>query len=420
MLRGEMHGETPPERSAQAGPQMVRQRLLAVRVEVVHHDMNGSCGAVRAHHAPNDPSELRRRAVGCGVGEMAAGFGFDDGEDVGRSTASVLAIAFGDVAGTRLTVDTDGTVVCTGLQVERAFRGYNPHHRKDHSYYPVTAHLAQTGHLLRVQNRSGNVYDGKAGLPFLRDLFAQIRHQLGRVPLEIRLDGAFFRDELLAWLESRARYAVKVPFYQWARLKPLILRQRRWTRIASEIQGFDTPLWLEPWKRFVRVAIYRKRAHHESPKNYQLDLSDPGDGHWEYSAIATNHTLGLRALWHFMAGRGAHEKVLAELKNGYAFDAVPTRSYAANSAWQILSTLAHNLVVSFQLALGAPRRRRSLKRTALYALKSIHTLRYEFLARAGIVQYPHGRATLTLSRNLLTRGVFQRLAAKLASSAAVS
>ena len=95
--------------------------------------------------------------------------------------------------------------------------------------------------------------------------------------------------------------------------------------------------------RFVRVAIYRKRVRHESPKNYQLDLFDPDDGHWECSAIATNHALGLKALWHFMGGRGAHEKVLAELKHGYAFDAVPSRSFAANSTWQILSTLAHNL-----------------------------------------------------------------------------
>ena len=35
-----------------------------------------------------------------------------------------------------LTVDVDGVVVSTGQQVERAFRGYNPHHRKVPSYYP--------------------------------------------------------------------------------------------------------------------------------------------------------------------------------------------------------------------------------------------------------------------------------------------
>jgi hypothetical protein len=28
-------------------------------------------------------------------------------------------------------------VVSTGLQVKRAFRGFNPHHRKVPSYYPI-------------------------------------------------------------------------------------------------------------------------------------------------------------------------------------------------------------------------------------------------------------------------------------------
>jgi len=31
----------------------------------------------------------------------------------------------------------------------------------------------------------------------------------------------------------------------------------------------------------------------------------------------------LKTLWEFMAGRGAHEKALSELKTGYAFDSVP-------------------------------------------------------------------------------------------------
>src|SRR6266436_2024496 len=42
-----------------------------------------------------------------------------------------------------------------------AFRGFNPHHRKDPSYYPLLAHVAQTGHILRVKNRPGNVHDSK-------------------------------------------------------------------------------------------------------------------------------------------------------------------------------------------------------------------------------------------------------------------
>jgi len=126
--------------------------------------------------------------------------------------AELVALAVRPLNLRRLTVDADGTVICTGLQVERAFRGFNPHHRKDPSHYPITAHLAQTGHLLRVQNRSGNVHDGKAGLPFLRDLVAQLHESFGTTPIETRLDGAFFRREIVTWLDSRAAFAIKVPF----------------------------------------------------------------------------------------------------------------------------------------------------------------------------------------------------------------
>src|SRR6266536_1348767 len=51
----------------------------------------------------------------------------------------------------RLTIDVDGTVVRTGATVGWAFRGFNPHHRKDPSYTPLLAHVAQTGHILRVK-----------------------------------------------------------------------------------------------------------------------------------------------------------------------------------------------------------------------------------------------------------------------------
>ena len=104
------------------------------------------------------------------------------------------------------TIDVDGVVVSTGLQVERAFRGFNPHHRKVPSYYPIMAHLAETTHVLRVKNRSGNVHDGKAGLPFLRDLWTQLGTLLPRGgTVRFRMDGAFFRQDVLRWLAARRR-----------------------------------------------------------------------------------------------------------------------------------------------------------------------------------------------------------------------
>src|SRR2546421_5933820 len=92
----------------------------------------------------------------------------------------------------RLTLDVDGTIVRTGATVAWAFRGFNPHHRKDPSYYPLLAHVAQTGHILRVKNRPGNVHDSKQAVAFLREVIAGLRAQLGgRLPLEVRMDAAF-------------------------------------------------------------------------------------------------------------------------------------------------------------------------------------------------------------------------------------
>jgi len=148
---------------------------------------------------------------------------------------------------------------------------------------------------------------------------------------------------------------------------------------------------------------------HETAKNFQLDLFDPSDGHYEYSAVVTNKALAGPALWAFMAGRGVHEKVYGELKSGFAFACVPTMQYAANSAWQLLSVLAFNLNRSFQPATTARRRSPSRKRRTLFGFETIHTLRALCLQRAGVLAYPQGRATLDVGPSAAVAERFERL-----------
>jgi Transposase DDE domain group 1 len=317
------------------------------------------------------------------------------------------------------TIDVDGVVVSTGLQVERAFRGFNPHHRKVPSYYPIMAHLAETTHVLRVKNRSGNVHDGKAGLPFLRDLWAQLGTQLPRGgTVRFRMDGAFFRQDVLQWLNARpAGYAIKVPFYHWLDLQQYIRAQPTWRPVAPDITGFVVAAAATPWGHPVWVAIYRKHVRHRATKNYQLDLFDPNDGHYEYSAVTSNLPLTLANLWWFACGRGNHEKTIAQLKSGLAFHTVPTMTYAANSAWQQLVVLTHNLLTNFQLATGAERRTPSRKRTVLHVLQTIQSLRFTFFHRAALLVRPQGVWRLRLMDNRETRRTYERVALALARAA---
>jgi hypothetical protein len=319
----------------------------------------------------------------------------------------------------RLTFDIDGSVITTGAKVSWAFRGFNPHHRKDPSYYPILAHLAQTGHILRVKNRPGNVHDSKGAVGFVRDLIDDVKRRLGRaLLLEFRMDGAFFQREMIDLLERKgAGYAIKVPFFKWLGLLPLIREHQRWQALREGMGCFELSLPIAAWQKTLRVVVYRKPVHHETKKNYQLDLFDPDDGYFEYSAVSTNLTLNAAALWDFMAGRGAQEKTFAELKGEWALDVVPTHHYGANSAWQQITILGHNLIRNFQLQTLATPKPRSRKRTYRFFLQSLKTLRFKFIHQPARLVKPQGYHVLRFSVAPHVQQLIETIDQKLKSAA---
>ena len=110
------------------------------------------------------------------------------------------------------------------------------------SYYPITAYEAQSGQMLRVQNRPGNVHDGKASLGFLRALFAQLAAAFGGTRLlEFRMDAAFFRRDVLALLEAAARRVRDqgpVPHVDGAARRSSEAH-RHWTPVDATVSCFE-------------------------------------------------------------------------------------------------------------------------------------------------------------------------------------
>jgi hypothetical protein len=84
-------------------------------------------------------------------------------------------------------------------------------------------------------------------------------------------------------------------------------------------------------------------------------------------------------------------KRLQEMKTQFALGVVPTNHYAAKSAWQQLSILAHNLIVGFQLHTNlADRKPRSRKRTHSYP-----AVEHE---NGALHPHPSGRTPRSISR----------------------
>ena len=127
---------------------------------------------------------------------------------------------------------------------------------------------------------------------------------------------------------------------------------------------FELPLPIAAWQKTLSVVVYRKPVHHETKKNYQLDLFDPDDGYFEYSAVGTN--LDLRAplrsgiLWPDEEPR--KKPSLNSKANGpwMSFRLItmgPTRLGSKSAI------LGHNLLRNFQLQTLATPKPRSRKRT---------------------------------------------------------
>ena len=317
----------------------------------------------------------------------------------------------------RVTIDLDGTIIRTGGRVEGAEHGFNPHHPKDPSYYPLTAHLAQTGQLLDVVNRSGRVNDSVGAVDRLRLLIDDTRERVGPVPIEIRLDGAFCQAPVLELLgASGVEFAMKLPMWKWLDVRDRIRQRKSWSKVHGSVDAFSLRLRLKPWKRTERVVVFRKKISGKPAKDFQLELFQPDDGFYEYSMVVTNKTDSVATTWHFMAGRGAHEKTLGELKQHFAFASVVTNDWDANSTWQLLSALTHNLVRDLQLKAGlAKPRRNTRKRTFRYSFRSMRTLRFLLIHTPGRIVRAQGRSQLRIAAAPKTRrrieGVVDAIAA---------
>jgi hypothetical protein len=102
----------------------------------------------------------------------------------------------------RITLEFDGSVIATGRFAEGTAVGFNRKKKGQRSYYPLFCTLAQTGQVLDVWHRPGNVHDSNGAMAFMQDCIREIRVLLPGSAIEARMDSAFFSDAIVSMLES--------------------------------------------------------------------------------------------------------------------------------------------------------------------------------------------------------------------------
>ena len=300
----------------------------------------------------------------------------------------------------RITLDFDGSVLSTGRFAEGTAVGFNRKKKGQRSYYPLFCTVAQTGQVLDVWHRPGNVHDSNGAKAFILACIREIQAILPHCLIEARMDSAFFSDEIVSLLDTEGvEFTISVPFERFSALKALIEKRKRWCRLDKQCSFFETKWKPSSWHERYRFVFVRNQNRQQYKGAVQLDLFIPYAYGYDFKVIVTNKQLSAKKALSFHNGRGAQEGVFAELKSQTQMDYVPTRRKAGNQVYLLSAVLAHNLNRELQMLCYEQDRHTTEKRAPLWRFEQLGTLRRKLIQRAGRLTRPQGKLTLTMSAN---------------------
>ncbi len=308
----------------------------------------------------------------------------------------------------RVTLDFDGSVIwTTQRRAEGTAVGFNKQKKGARSYYPLFCTIAQTGQVLDVLFRPGNVHDSNGAKAFIKDCLQILKEALPGVTLEARMDSAFFSDEIVTLLETQGvEFSLSVPFERFAELKHMIQERKRWKRMDARWSWFETFWKPKKWDTRFRFLLIRQRVPRINRGPIQLDLFVPHEEGYDFKVIVTNKQIKAKKVLMFHNGRADQEGLFGELKSQAQMDYIPVRRLGGNQFYNLAAILAHNLTRELQMVARYRDRGTTEKRSPLWSFEELKTLRHLIIQRAGRLTAPQGKLTLTMSANEAVREDF--------------
>ena len=294
----------------------------------------------------------------------------------------------------RFVVDIDATLVETyGLAKQGARQVMRTGRR---GYHPILAVAAGTGDVLHARLRRGRSNDATGAPAFVTETLSRIRQAGIDGPVVLRADTGFYlRDVLAACRKAGVGFSVGARMI--GRMRALIagLDESAWTPVpyfepgaaVAEIGwlAFDQDTRGHAGNgTWVRLIVRRTPTPPALRDAEQHELFPS----FEFHPFITDQSGDVVDLDRFHRQHAEVELAIRDLKYGLGLNHLPSKSFAANHAWLILQTLAHNLG-RWTARLG------DLARTPRQTLK---TLRRRYLAvPARLVRHAR-RTTLRLPK----------------------
>ena len=251
-----------------------------------------------------------------------------------KVTSEILARAWAAGAGPGdgpLVVDVDSTICeVHGYHKQGACYGYT--HRL--GYHPLLATRADTGEMLHARLRTGAANTARGILRFVDELIARLRRAGASGELTMRMDSGFWSAKLIRRLRAhQARYSITVRQTKTVRAAIAAIPEHAWVQIAYAPDGVAEVA--ETGYQGDRLVVRRVRNPDDQQQLFPT---------WRYHALITNR-VGT-TVW-LDADHRRHavcELAIRDLKAGAGLAHLPSGRFAANAAWLLAATLAHNLL----------------------------------------------------------------------------
>jgi hypothetical protein len=268
------------------------------------------------------------------VGTFLRAFTFGHVRQLDRLTETILGRAWAAGAGPGdgpLVVDVDSTICeVHGYHKQGACYGYT--HRL--GYHPLLATRAASGEVLHARLRKGAANTARGVIRFVDELLAWLHRAGATGELTLRMDSGFWSAKLIRRLRAhRVHYSITVRQTKTVRAAIAAIPEAAWVPIAYQPDGVAQVA--ETSYRGDRLIVRRVRNQGEQAQLFAT---------WRYHAFVTNRVETMLKLDQDHRRHAVCELAIRDLKAGAGLAHLPSGRFAANAAWLLAATLAHNLL----------------------------------------------------------------------------
>jgi hypothetical protein len=247
----------------------------------------------------------------------------------------------------KVTLDIDATEIVA--HKAEAQWTYN----KNKGFMPMVGHIAETGQVVAVDFRQGNVPPAQDNLAFIKQCQQSLPE--GCTLNALRIDAAGYQIKIIEYCdEQNIDYAIRAKTSPAMRAQIEAAGDSDWQPLLDKqgesIGGQDTyrtSFCIGDYEKAFTLVIQRKAIQGQT--SLDLDSQENSDGislgGYVYRAIATNRdALSNSQIVHWYNQRAEDsENRIKELKLDFGGDTLPCSDFNANALYFLISALSYNL-----------------------------------------------------------------------------